>query len=130
GHGGVGGKAEDFNFDGSGAGGISYDSSTNPTDFGSTGSFGQCGSPNYGGGGGLIRLNVSGALTVNGSLSANGGDAGIFTWNGGSGGGTVNIYAGTITGTGSISSNGGAGDNRGGGGGGGLIAITRGGGST
>jgi hypothetical protein len=67
---------------------------------------------------------VGGGLTVNGSISADGGGgAGQFV--DGASGGSVNITAGTLAGTGTISANGGGGttDADRGAGGGGRVAI-------
>ncbi len=67
GHGGAGG-ASSF-----GPGGIIYDSISAPTLSGSGGGNGSLPTvPSGGAGGGAFRLNVSGSLTVNGNLSANG----------------------------------------------------------
>lgn len=95
-----------------------------PTTLGSGG-----GQATYGGqGGGAVQLDISGTLTVNGSITANGGDGGAFsiTSGGGGAGGSVYLQAGTLSGSGTISANGGNGGNAttdGGGGGGGRIAI-------
>ena len=86
-------------------------------------------------GGGAIKLNVSGTLTVTvgGTISANGnqGQNNTGGWNdyggGGGSGGSVWIITNTLTGTGKIQAIGGVGGYgdlfRGGGGGGGRIAI-------
>ena len=102
-------------------GGSTYGSVTAPVESGSGGG-------NYstavsgGAGGGIIRMSVTGALLINGLISANGG-AGIGQGTGGGSGGGVWLTAGTLAGAGSVSANGGAGNELGGGGGGGLISV-------
>ena len=102
------------------AGGIEYGSVTHPFDPGS-GSGADAG----GGfaGGGLIRIELDGALTVNGRISANG-QNGNNRGGGGSGGG-IYIACLTIEGSGLICANGGSNDCSygSGGGGGGRIAV-------
>ncbi|MFZ2970477.1 MAG: hypothetical protein WA063_04980, partial [Minisyncoccia bacterium] len=126
--GGYGGKGGDGT--GGRAGGPTYPSLTSPNDLGSGG--GRANPMAWGGsGGGLIKLNMSGTLTNNGSINANGvtGGSGSQGWSSGGGaGGTVYISASTVTGIGTISSNGGNGGDGvawtdGSGGGGGRIAI-------
>ena len=68
-------------------------------------------------GGGAIHLVVANSLTINGTLSANGGFAKTY---GGSAGGSIWIDAGAIAGNGNITANGGA---NAAGGGGGRIAV-------
>ena len=103
------------------SGGSSYGSLAEPEDLGSGGGGGY-NSPGSGGwGGGAVRLSVGGTLTVQGSLTANGNNAG--TLRGGGSGGSIYVTASTITGEGEISANGGDGGNSGGGGGGGRIAL-------
>lgn len=94
-----------------------YGSQFAPTDPGSGGSGGfQSG---YGGaGGGAIRLVVSGTLTNNGSISANGSDAGGVS--GAGAGGSIFATVGTLTGSGIFTANGGTGNY---GGGGGRVAV-------
>ncbi|MCC6228698.1 MAG: hypothetical protein IT432_05670, partial [Phycisphaerales bacterium] len=92
--------------------GVPYGSASQPTDLGSSGHVGV--------GGGAVRLVVSGALTVDGSVLANGENGG---GNGSGSGGSIWISAGTLSGVGSIRANGGSSTNYGGGGGGGRIAI-------
>ncbi len=102
-------------------GGSTYGSATAPVDRGSGGG----GNPtSYSGaaGGGAIRLIVTGALLVNGRISANGGDGNGQGFGGGSGG-SVWLTAGTLAGAGTISANGGAGNELGSGGGGGRVAL-------
>ncbi len=124
GHGGAGG-----------GGGVAYDDPLNPTQPGSGGGeSGGRGACNVAGGtgGGLLHIVLSGTLTLNGSVSADGG-GGSGSYNqslcgpgggGGGAGGSVNIVAGTVSGTtGQISANGGASGGATGGGGGGRVAI-------
>ena len=115
GHGGPGGNGYGV------AGGGSYDDQFAPAQCGSGGGnrFLDCACPG-GAGGGRIKLNVGGVLTVNGQLNANGQSA----FASGGAGGSIHILAGTLAGDGSISANGGdAGYASSGGGGGGRIAI-------
>ncbi|MEI8043177.1 MAG: C-type lectin domain-containing protein [Verrucomicrobiota bacterium] len=76
---------------------------------------------NGGSGGGVILLQVPGTVTLDGVISANGGNG----WNtaGGGAGGSLWLEAGTLAGTGFLSANGGNGSDSSGGGGGGRIAI-------
>ena len=127
GYGGAGGNGES-------AGGPAYGSPAEPAELGSGGGYGWYGSTmNVAGGtgGGSIRLDVGGTLTVNGAVSAKGTDGGagnVYTayWSGGGGsGGSIYLDVGTLAGSGTISVNGGNGGwaNRAGGGGGGRIAM-------
>ncbi|HEY9174286.1 MAG TPA: hypothetical protein VI136_18545, partial [Verrucomicrobiae bacterium] len=77
-----------------------------------------------GAGGGAIRLEVGGTLTLTGSIQANGND-GVGNNSGGGSGGSVFLVASNLTGTGTISAAGGKGKTQtvGGGGGGGRIAV-------
>jgi hypothetical protein len=92
-----------------------------PTDYGSAG-----GNSIYGpggAGGGAVRLTVGGTLTVNGTLTADGGGA-VNNNTGGGAGGSLWLNVGTLAGTSVISASGGDGeDGDGGGGGGGRIAV-------
>jgi hypothetical protein len=104
-------------------GGTTYGSVTNPVNCGSGG-----GINNVAAGGGVVRLAIAGGLTLNGSIAADGlstGDAGV--WQDASGaGGSINISAGTLAGTGTVSAVGGtelATYNETGSSGGGRIAI-------
>lgn len=97
---------------------------TGPTSFGSGGAngSGSSGTAPFGGsGGGAVRMNVTGTLTVDGRISADGTGGGLNS--GGGAGGSVWLTAGTLAGTGTISANGGAGHGTGGGGGGGRVAL-------
>ena len=103
-------------------GGSTYGSAQQPTDTGSRGGVFPI-IQNFCQGGGAIRLRVGGALSVNGSISANG-NAALIEGGGGGSGGSVWLTARAINGTGLILANGGAGEaGQGGGGGGGRIAI-------
>jgi hypothetical protein len=121
GHGGYGGAGAYSNA----IGGHTYDNLGGPTQQGSVG--GAANPATLGGtGGGVIVLNVSGTLDVDGALTANG-NTGYGAAGGGGSGGSINLTAGTISGTGTIAANGGAGANSlGGGGGGGCIKISAG----
>lgn len=121
GYGGYGGGAN-----GAGAsGGASYGSYIAPTDPGSGGG-NYLGAGFGSAGGGVILLKVTGTLTVNGSISANG-TVGTADGSGGGAGGSVFIIAGVLGGSGSILANGGDGNGAGlysgGGGSGGRIAV-------
>lgn len=97
---------------------------TGPATWGSGGANGSGQSevaPLGGSGGGAVRMNVTGALTVDGRISADGTSGGLNS--GGGAGGSVWLTAGTLAGTGTISANGGAGNGTAGGGGGGRVAI-------
>jgi len=125
GGGGYGGNGQNS----SGAGGLAYGSATNPTDLGSSGGTGTY---HYGGtwlggtGGGALHLNLSGMLTVNGEIAADGnpgtGYSGYASGGGGSGG-SIWIETNTLTGNGTIHANGGWREPIGGSGGGGRIAV-------
>ncbi len=91
-----------------------YGSSLAPTDLGSGGSGGYqvypAGNPTGGNGGGAIRLIVTGTLTNNGIVSANGGNGTAYYLGGvaGSGsGGSVYVTTGTLAGSGVFQANGG-----------------------
>lgn len=100
GHGGEGGGNQ---------GGASYGSVFEPQHYGSG---------NSGRGGGVIFLNIKEKLTLYGTVSANGADHS----SGGASGGSVLLWAGTLSGHGEIVSNGGAGLSAAGGSGG-RIAL-------
>lgn len=124
GHAGVGGAAC------ASPGGSAYDDPNNPAQMGSSGAGGG-GSYEWGDGGGLFRLNdLTGTATLNGliSMAGQGGGGYIGTAGGGGSGGTINIQADTITGSGSLNVSGGAGGGGGfgcggGGGSGGMIYM-------
>jgi len=118
GHGGNGGGN-------SGGRGLPYGSIQFPATAGSGGgSFynGNGTSNNGGSGGGALTLNISGALTVNGRLTANGGN-GDFNAGGGSGGSLSFSFINQFHGSGIISANGGSATGAAGGGSGGRIAF-------
>jgi hypothetical protein len=95
GYGGEGGRK-----DGNSAG-TTYGSVTNPVNCGSGG-----GHSDIAAGGGVVRLAIAGGLTLNGSIAADG--RGGTIWQDGSGaGGSINISAGTLAGTGTVSAVGG-----------------------
>jgi hypothetical protein len=124
-HGGNGG-----NGDSGLLGGIAYDNVINPQDYGSGG--GNNDGIVGGKGGGLILLNIGGALELEGSILANGGN-GTTRWgyysSGGAGGGSINISTNFLNGNGRLEAIGGTAypsvsdKAYGGGGGGGLIYI-------
>ncbi|MDY6987285.1 MAG: hypothetical protein SWQ30_04435 [Thermodesulfobacteriota bacterium] len=124
GYGGVGGKSSTL-----ASGGLSYRDTSSPTALGSAGGSSSSAAGPYGGpGGGAIKLVATGVITVNGNLSANGGDgitASSGRNGGGGSGGSIWIASGTLTGSGTISAAGGNGCNGiGGGGGGGRIDVS------
>jgi len=117
GHGGKGG-------DGTVSGGPTNDVVVSPMLPGSGGGFGWASCPG-GSGGGLVCVQASGQVLMNGTINADG-SAGTADSGGGGSGGGVWISCSTFIGTnGLISANGGdGGNNLGGGGGGGCIAVT------
>jgi phosphodiesterase/alkaline phosphatase D-like protein len=135
-YGGVGGYPISFGVTPS----ATYGSATSPLSLGSGGGFsesvsGTTASNGAGGaGGGALKLNVSGTLSVDGTLSANGenavtGTSGNNRYGAGSGG-SIWIAATTVSGSGTISANGGtttgtdaASTHPGGTGGGGRISF-------
>ena len=99
---------------------MTYDSETEPVEFGSGGG-GNYWAPKRGGG--AIQLTVAGTLTVDGRVSANA-DAVTGSHDGGGAGGSVWLVASRLNGAGSITANGQvAGYSGSGSGGGGRIAI-------
>lgn len=114
GHGGAGGTSSTGN-----PGGLPYGSETVPQDFGSGG--GAVNGEGGGDGGGAIRLVVNGALSINGSLSADGGKGTVR--GGGGAGGSLFVFAGDVAGPGVITASGGNGGTGAGGGGGGRLAF-------
>ena len=120
GYGGIGGASATGS-----PGGTNYGSAAQPTDFGSSGgySLGGSGGQNLSQGGGAARLRVSGSLTVDGRITANGND-GTYDRSGGGAGGSIWVTARTLSGHGFMTADGGMGELfDGGGGGGGRIAI-------
>lgn len=112
-HGGFGGHGNNgaSNF------GVAYDSYMDPQ-------YPGAGSGNGSAGGGLIRINAAGSVTVNGSIKADGGSSNP----GGGAGGGIAIVCNHLGGTGIIQANGGNGNggccDYAGAGGGGRIAVT------
>ncbi len=103
-------------------GGSAYGTITNPTYLGSAAGSAS----SYGGsGGGAIIINASNTVTINGGIIADGTVGTNLSYDSGGGsGGSVNIFASTITGSGSITANGGNGaTSNAGGGSGGRIAL-------
>ena len=122
GGGGYGGYGANGGSNSLAAGGPAYGYLSSPTDLGSGGGGSSQNSCLGGAGGGAVHLNVTGALAVDGRISANGAP-GVTTGAGGGSGGSIWLTVGTLSGAGSISANGGLGNGQGGGGGGGRIAI-------
>jgi hypothetical protein len=109
-----------------------YGSSTAPVLFGSGGGAGRRAGTitAVGTGGGALRLDVGGNLTVNGRISADGGNGSANSDGGGSGGSVYITVGNALSGTGTIRANGGNGGLNGssssvggGGGGGGRVAV-------
>jgi RHS repeat-associated protein len=101
-----------------------YGSALAPIDIGSGGGSGQ--NTGGGSGGGAIELLISGDLTNNGVISANGGSIATSGYGAGGSGGSVFVETATLQGSGSISANGGSNtlpNNAGSGGGGGRISV-------
>ena len=123
GHGGSGGRGNIQS--GAANTGFAYDHLYEPDMFGSAGGKGQNGARG-GNGGGVLWMNVTGVIDVDGIVSANGEDTPTVGSGGGSGG-SIWMYCKKIKGYGKISANGGAGSINpsypGGGGAGGRIAI-------
>lgn len=119
GYGGIGGKGTTF------FGGTNYGSASLPEALGSGG--GLWGGHAGGLGGGAVRIDASGSVTVNGAITANG-LGGLSGYGAGGSGGSILITCDTFQGAGSIavaggSSPAGAGYDDPGGGGGGRISI-------
>lgn len=120
GYGGQGGAG----LDGVGRG-LTYGSLTHPVTCGSGGgSFSGTGSGGGSGGGSAI-LNVFGAARIDGTILARGEDRISNNPCSGGSGGTVNLTADTISGTGTVSVAGGSGYNYSGGGSGGRMALVQ-----
>ncbi|MCL1857578.1 MAG: hypothetical protein FWF84_08105, partial [Kiritimatiellaeota bacterium] len=90
------------------------------------GSGGAPNAPNKdaGSGGGIVRIEATGAVTVDGVIAANGGHSGV-AWSGAGSGGSVYVTCRTVGGSGVIRANGGGGGtiDDGGGAGGGRVAV-------
>jgi len=118
GHGGAGGDSSGV---GSGGPTNGYASAPYSGSGGAEGASGGIG----GNGGGQIRIEAGDAVLMNGTMTADGEDAGYYA-GGGSGGG-IWIIAKTFSGSGTLSAEGGNSNNKGGAGGGGRIAVWHGG---
>ncbi len=103
-----------------GTGGEMYGSPYTPDRLGSGGgnNTGETGGP----GGGAVRMEIDGVLTIDGMLSANGGAA-THSRSGGGSGGSLWLRADSIQGSGQVTADGGSGGSSAGGGGGGRIAF-------
>jgi hypothetical protein len=113
GPGNTGGGAAAHGGYGYGGAGAPYDSVYEPTGLGSAGEYS---------GGGAVKLAVADQLTVNGTMSLNGGDSTDCHW-GGASGGSLWIEADAFGGNGLIRTNGGRGWCGGSGGAGGRISV-------
>ncbi len=130
GHGGRGGNSDRQFAATADNGGAAYEAADAPVLPGSSGG-GQANAGEGGAGGGAIRIEATGTVTVHGAIAANGKPGNPWGSNmrsGGGSGGSVWITCGTLSGSGSISANGGSGlaysrTPEGGGGGGGRIAL-------
>ena len=102
-----------------------YGDALAPTDLGSGGNgYDGLGAGTGGAGGGALHLDVSGTLTLNGKITADGQSIGTGRGEGGGSGGSLYVTAETLTGTGTFSADGGSSlTNRGGGGGGGRVVV-------
>ncbi|MDX6770663.1 MAG: Ig-like domain-containing protein [Elusimicrobiota bacterium] len=124
GHGGFGGGGQD-----STAYGQAYDDMLDPTQPGSSGAGNPSSSRPGGDGGGVVILQASGLLRMNGTVSVDGTTPQDFTGAavGGGAGGSIQLRAAVLEGTGSLTARGGNGNFSvsapGGGGGGGRILI-------
>ena len=101
-----------------------YGSITAPTSLGSGGGSGTT----VPSGGGAVKMNVAGTATINGAITANANTVVHYHASSGGAGGSIDLTAGILAGTGSITANGGKGGHYvfiggGGGGGGGRIAV-------
>ena len=124
GHGGSGGRGSLTG--GTPNTGFAYGDLYEPYIFGSAGGKGSS-SSRGGNGGGMLWMNVTGLIDIDGLVSANGEDATSLPGSGGGSGGSIWMYCKKIKGYGRIAANGGAGSPYsgapGGGGAGGRIAI-------
>jgi len=108
------------------AGGTYYGSISAPTEYGSGGGRATYRNKPGGTGGGAIRLDVTGELAMNGSITANGTNGTSYNneAGGGGSGGSIYVTATSISGAGLFAANGGnGGTGYAGGGGGGRIAL-------
>lgn len=135
-HAGLGGFPTESTFAGQylgmGGRGKATDNPVNPT-LGGGGGGGDSGDSQGKNGGGVLTGTISGTLTINGTLSADGDDPGWIgsgDHGGGGAGGSINLNAGTIAGGGSVHANGGllcsfcVNGGGGGLGGGGMVAVS------
>ncbi|HOI43625.1 MAG TPA: hypothetical protein PK523_11830, partial [Elusimicrobiales bacterium] len=123
GHGGFGGRSGQVAAD---QGGFYYDSVLNPVMHGSGGAPGDTTAEYGGDGGGLVLLQVDGTFTLNGMINADGGAGmGATDVSGGGSGGSVNILASVMAGSGLVTARGGdtTAGSYGGGGAGGRVAV-------
>ena len=105
-----------------------YGNAEDPRDPGSAGSATSIGTAGSigGSGGGAVLVQATGAVTLNGTVVANGGNASTTSgYAGGGSGGGISVFCRTISGAGSFSARGGsaAGSGHGGNGSGGRIAV-------
>ena len=123
GHGGSGGHGA---LDMDTGAGFAYGDLFEPDVFGSSGGSGVGGAKG-GSGGGMIWMNVTGVIYIDGEVSAHGSPAAETSGGGGGSGGSIWMYCELIKGYGRISANGGAGSeltsDPGGGGAGGRVAL-------
>jgi hypothetical protein len=101
-------------------GGTGYGSVDHPIDLGSGGGTSTYWNHLGGKGGGAIRIVVQNQAQIEGTISANGGNAAA---GGGGSGGSISLTCGQLAGAGGLFANGGNSNSSGGGGGGGRIAI-------
>ncbi|CAH1775844.1 unnamed protein product, partial [Owenia fusiformis] len=126
GHGGSGGRGT---FNSNHNSGYAYGDLYEPYVFGSAGGASVEGGVPGGTGGGMIWMNVTNMIHIDGEVTCHGGDVADGFGGGGGSGGSIWMYTELIKGYGSIKANGGAGSDgsdsnyRGAGGGGGRIAI-------
>jgi len=124
--GGYGGKGGKYYSAPASAVGQPYGSETEPIGPGSGGAYGDGdGRP----GGGAVRIDASGMVTVDGLISADGGGSNAHMYYGGGSGGSIYVTADTFAGAGDLTATGGGQNNpvawgyNKGGGGGGRIAV-------
>jgi hypothetical protein len=93
---------------GAGSGGSPYGDVHEPDDLGSSGAGARVNHPGYGGsGGGAIKIDVADTITIDGTISANGGNGSGTTPGGAGSGGSIWIDTQTLNGSGLITANGG-----------------------
>lgn len=127
GHGGAGGRGDPDEVLEANVAGESYGETQGPITLGSGGGESSQGIEG-GSGGGAVKLEVSGAFTLNGNIIADGetGGVGASTGAGGGAGGSIWVEAGSFAGIGTASAMGGDGgtaSKNGGGGGGGRVVM-------